>query len=159
MQRLNHILGINLVHKKWPNCFQSGRKLSADKGSTFSVFNCSLSSGCRIGEGNGNRLQYSCLENPRVRGAWWAAVYGVAESRTRLKRLSSSSSMGFPCGLVGKESTCSAGDLGLILGLGKYLGGGDGNSLEYPCLENFMGRGAWWAIPHGVTKSQTQLSH
>jgi len=45
-----------------------------------------------IGEGNGNPLQCSCLENPRDRGAWWAAVYGVAQSQTRLKRLSSSSS-------------------------------------------------------------------
>ena len=43
-----------------------------------------------IGEGNGNPLQCSCLENPRDPGAWWAAVYGVAQSRTRLKRLSSS---------------------------------------------------------------------
>ena len=45
-----------------------------------------------IGEGNGNPLQCSCLENPRDGAAWWAAVYGVAQSRTRLKRLSSSSS-------------------------------------------------------------------
>ena len=45
-----------------------------------------------IGEGNGNPLQCSCQENPRDRGAWWAAVYGVAQSRTGLKRLSSSSS-------------------------------------------------------------------
>ena len=45
-----------------------------------------------IGEGNGNPLQCSCLENPRDRGAWWAAVCGVAQSRTRLKRLSSSTS-------------------------------------------------------------------
>ena len=45
-----------------------------------------------IGEGNGNPLQCSCLENPRDGGAWWAAVYGVAQSRTQLKRLSSSSS-------------------------------------------------------------------
>ena len=45
-----------------------------------------------IGEGNGNPLQCSCLENPRFRGAWWAAVYGVAQSRTWLKWLSSSSS-------------------------------------------------------------------
>ena len=45
-----------------------------------------------IGEGNGNPLQYSCLENPRDREAWWAAGCGVAQSRTRLKRLSSSSS-------------------------------------------------------------------
>ena len=45
-----------------------------------------------IGEGNDNPLQYSYLENPKDGGAWWAAVYGVAQSRTRLKRLSSSSS-------------------------------------------------------------------
>ena len=48
-------------------------------------------SGRSPGEGNGNPLQYSCLENPRDRGAWRAAVYGVAQSQTRLKRLSSSS--------------------------------------------------------------------
>ena len=45
-----------------------------------------------IGEENGNPLQCSCLENPRKGGAWWAAIYGVMQSRTRLKRLSSSSS-------------------------------------------------------------------
>ena len=44
-----------------------------------------------VGEGNGNPLQCSCLENPRDGGAWWAAVYEVAQSQTRLKRLSSSS--------------------------------------------------------------------
>ena len=44
-----------------------------------------------IGEGNGNPLQCSCLENPRDGGAWWAAVHGVTQSQTRLKRLSSSS--------------------------------------------------------------------
>ena len=48
-----------------------------------------------IGEGNSNPLQCSCLENPRDGGAWWAAVYGVAQSWTRLKRLSSSSSKVF----------------------------------------------------------------
>ena len=48
-----------------------------------------------IGEGNGNPLQCSCLENPRDGRAWWAAVYGVAQSRTRLKRLSSSSMYSF----------------------------------------------------------------
>ena len=45
-----------------------------------------------IGEGNGNPLQYSCLKNPRNGGAWWAAIYGVTQSWTRLKRLSSNSS-------------------------------------------------------------------
>ena len=49
-------------------------------------FHFSLS---RIGEGNGNPFQFSCLENPRDGGAWWAAVYGVAQSWTRLKQLSS----------------------------------------------------------------------
>ena len=56
-----------------------------------------------IGEGNGNPLQCSCLENPKDGGAWWAAVYGVAQSRTRLKRLSSSS-MVFPVVMYGYES-------------------------------------------------------
>ena len=59
-----------------------------------------------IGEGNGNPLQCSCLENPRDGGAWWAAVYGVAQSRTRLKWLSSSSrSMDVRVGLWRKLST------------------------------------------------------
>ena len=49
-------------------------------------FHFSLS---RIGEGKGNPLQCSCLENPRDEGAWWAAIYGVTQSQTRLKRLSS----------------------------------------------------------------------
>ena len=48
----------------------------------------SLFTSC-LGEGNGNPLQCSCLENPRDGGAWWAAIYGVAQSRTRLKQLSS----------------------------------------------------------------------
>ena len=53
-----------------------------------------------IGEGNGNSLQCSCLENPRDRGAWWAVVYGVAQSRTWLKRLSISSSNSYPVSFV-----------------------------------------------------------
>ena len=52
-------------------------------------------SGISLEVENGNPLQYSCLENPRDGGAWWAVVYGVAQSRTRLKRLSSSSSKSF----------------------------------------------------------------
>ena len=52
-----------------------------------------------IGEGNGNLLQCSCLENPRDGGSWWAAIYGVAQSQTRLKQLRSSNSSG-------KESAC-----------------------------------------------------
>ena len=59
----------------------------------------SLSLSC-IGEGNGKPLQCSCLENPRDGGAWWAAIYGVAQSRTQLKWLSSNRSLGVPGGLV-----------------------------------------------------------
>ena len=55
-----------------------------------------MTSFSRIGEGNGNPLQCSCLENPRDRGAWWAAISGVAQSQTRLKGLSSSSSSHVP---------------------------------------------------------------
>ena len=55
------------------------------------------------GEGNGNPLQCSCLENPRDGGAWWAAVYGVTQSRTLLKRLSSSSIV-FPGGSDSKKN-------------------------------------------------------
>ena len=75
-----------------------------------------------IGEGNGNPLQCSCLENPRGGGAWWAAIYGVAQSRTQLKRLSSSSSSSV---FMFRE--------------------GNGNPLQYSCLEN-----PWTEEPGGL---------
>ena len=56
------------------------------------------------------------------------------------------------------ESVCSVGDLGLIPALGRSPGEENGNPLQYSCLENPMDEGAWPAIVHGVTKSQTQLS-
>ena len=65
---------------------------------------------------------------------------------------------GFPCNSVGKESACNAGDLGSISGLGTSPGGGNGNPLQYSCLENPMDRGAWQATVHGFAKSWTQLS-
>ena len=79
-----------------------------------------------IGE---DTLQNSCLENPREGGAWWADVYGVTQSRTRLKQLSSSSS----------------------------IGEGNGNPLQCSCLENSRDGGAWWAAVYGVAQSQTRL--
>ena len=51
------------------------------------------------------------------------------------------------------------GDMGLIPGLGRCLGGGNGNPLQYSCLENLMDRGAWWATVHEVTKSQIMTEH
>ena len=68
-------------------CSPWGRKESDTTEQLHFHFSCSC-----IGDGNGNPLQCSCLENPRDGRAWWAAVCGVAPSRTRLKRLSSSSS-------------------------------------------------------------------
>ena len=62
---------------------------------------------------------------------------------------------GFSCGSVGKESACNVGDLGLIPGLGRSPGEGNGNPLQYPCLENPMDEGGWWATVHGVAKCQT----
>ena len=81
------------------------------------------------GKGNGNPLQYSCLENSMDRGAWWAAVHGVAQSRTRLKRLN----------------------------MHARIGEGNDNPLQYSCLDNPRDRGAWWAAVYGVTQSQTRL--
>ena len=66
---------------------------------------------------------------------------------------------GFPGGSDGKESACNSGDLGLIPGLGRSPGEGNGYPLQYSCLENSMDRGAWWAIVHGVAKSRTRLSN
>ena len=59
----------------------------------------------------------------------------------------------FPGGSDGKESACSAGDLGLILGLRRSPGKGHGHPLQYSCLKNFMDREAWQATVHGVAKS------
>ena len=65
----------------------------------------------------------------------------------------------FPGGSDGKESACSAGDLGMIPGSGRSPGEGNGYPLQYSCLENSMERGAWWATVQGVTKSQTRLTY
>ena len=74
-------------------------------------------------------LQYSCLENPVDRGAWWAALHGVAQSWTGLKRLS----------------------------MHAFIGEGNGNPLQYSCLENPRDEGAWLAAIYGVAQSRTRL--
>ena len=118
-----------------------------------------------IREGNGNPLQCPCLENPRDGGAWWAAVQGVAQSQTRLKWLNNNNSKYNVFDLASftqknYSSLIHTGDIrdvGSIPGSGRSLGGGHGSPLQYPCLENPMGRGAWWATVYGGTKSQTWL--
>ena len=81
------------------------------------------------GEGNGNPLQHSCLENPVDRGAWWAAVHRVAQSQTGLKQLS----------------------------MHACIGEGNGNPLQGSCLVNPRDRGAWWAAVYGAVQSRTRL--
>ena len=65
---------------------------------------------------------------------------------------------GFPGGTVVKESACNAGDIrdvGSVPGSGRSPGGGNGNPLQYSCLENSMDRGTWWATVYGVAQSRT----
>ena len=141
----------------------------------------SLSLSC-IGEGNGNPLQCSCLENPRDVRAWWAAVYGVARSRTWLNWLSSSSSSmeklrdllwqlvqklirqevknyalssniwGSPGGASGEESACDWRWHGFNPWVGKSPRAGNCNLLQYSCLEISMGRGASQATVLGLQR-------
>ena len=87
-----------------------------------------------IREGNGNPLQCSCLENPRDGGAWWAAIYGVAQSQTRLKQLSSSSSSGVLESIharqVRKSGVLRGMDLKISVDLGKNNDGGKKNEFQ-----------------------------
>ena len=101
------------------------------------------------GEGNGNPLQCSCLENPRDRGAWWAAVYGVAQSQTRLKRLSSSSNSS-------SIDTVQAYELSLVnwLFLPVTLKWSQYNNETYSVLDSKDGSSihgtwhlGWWQLP------------
>ena len=126
-----------------------------------------------IGEGNGNPLQCSCLENPRVGGAWWAAVSGIAQSRTRLKQLSSSSrrrvrlekamtthSVFLPGKSHGRRSLLGGSPWGreesdMTERLHFHfscscIGEGNGNPLQCSCLENPRDGRAWWAAVYGV---------
>ena len=132
-------------------------------------------SGNSPGEGNGNPLQCSCLENPMDRGAWQTTVHRV--TKTQLSALSffimlrnNNSYLSviyhfrlnvhshFPGGPSLKNLPASARDIrdvGSIPGLGKSPGEGNGNPFQYSCLENPMDREDWWATVHGVSKSCT----
>ena len=112
------------------------------------------------------------------RGAWQAMVHGLAEMDTterptlyitlilyqcicyfgryysykrKMYTYSTVNVWGFPSGSGSKESACNAGDLGSIPELGRPPGGGNGNPLQYSCLENSMDKGAWWATVHGLS--------
>ena len=102
-----------------------------------------------IGGGNGNPLQCSCLENPRDGGAWWAAVYGVTQSQTRLKRLSSSSIAS------GKEPTCQCRRRrrpGFDPWVRKVPWRRKWQPTPVFLPRGFYGRGAWRATVHGLQR-------
>ena len=115
-------------------------------------------------------LQSSCLENLTDRGAWWAnSPWGHKESDKRnslaqhgtsrqLGKKKEAVEWGFPGGSDGKESACNVRDLGLILGSERSPGEGNGNPLQYSCLDYSMDRGDWWATVHGIAESQTRLA-
>ena len=65
--------------------------------------------------------------------------------------------MGFPGGSDGKESACNVGDLGSVPGSGRSSGGGQGNPLQYSCLENPTDRGTWWTTVYGVANNWMRL--
>ena len=97
------------------------------------------------------------VKNPPA--MWEAPLRSLGrEDPLRRDRLPTPVFLGFPGGSDSKESTCNAGDLGSIPGLGRSPGEGNGYPLQYSCLEYPMDRGAWRATVHRVTKSQTRLS-
>ena len=104
--------------------------------------------GRSTGEGNGNPLQYFCLENPMDRGAWQATVRGVAKSRTRLS--------GFTFILAQMvKNLPTMQETWFDSQVGKIPWDGNGKSLQNSCLENFMDRGAWQATVRRVAQSRT----
>ena len=110
---------------------------------------------------SGSSPEHPHGENPRVcsqrRCSFCAStINGLIWSGTHWKY--HSPSQGCPGGSDSKEYACNAGDPGSNHGSGRSPGEGNSYPLQYPCLENPMGRGAWRATVHGVTKSQTRLS-
>ena len=89
--------------------------------------------------------------------AWKATVHGAAKSWTQLSNFTYHI-WEFPSGSDGKESACCARDPGSIPGSGRSPGEGNGNPLQYSCLENPMDRGTWQATVHGASQSRTKLS-
>ena len=112
------------------------------------------------GEGYGNPLQYSSLENPMDREAWQATVHGP--QTIRCDRAYAYSIRSFYIVLWGTSLVAQLVKnlpvSGPIPRLRRFPGEGYGNPLQYSCLKNSMDRGAWWAIVHGVTTSQTPLN-
>ena len=87
-----------------------------------------------------------------------AGIQAVLTKYASDVKLNYSNTCGFSGWLSGKESTCNAGDTDLISGSGISIGEGNGNPLQYSCLENRMDTGGWWATIHGVTRVRYDLA-
>ena len=99
-------------------------------------------SGRSPGEGNGNPLQYSCLENPMDRGVWQATVHGFLRvGHDLVPKPPLPVHLGPHRWICGKNFACQAGDVGSISGSGRSPGEANGNSFQYSCLKNPMDRG------------------
>ena len=99
--------------------------------------------------GNGNPLQYSCLENSVDRGAWQSTVHGVTKSWTQVNY---SYFLSLKNSLVKRASFCIYIWMQFYSSPAFYVGEGNGNPLQYSCLENPMDRGAWQVTVHGVAR-------
>ena len=105
----------------------------------FWVYCCAL---CEVGEGNDTPLQHSCLENPMDGGAWYAAVHGVAKSRTWLSDFTFNRELEYITFKVVRVKLGRKWATSLSL---SCIGEGNGNPLQCSCLENPREGGAWWA--------------
>ena len=124
----------------------------------------------RLSHQSGHRLKETIIKTCRDSSwvpewFWWTVPFSWANIFISIWDIglmsfnnTSSSIMGFPDSSTGKESTCNAGDPSSIPGWGRSPGEGNGNTLQYSCLENPMHGGAWWATVHGGTKSWTWLN-
>ena len=103
--------------------------------------------------------EYSGLISFRINWLDLLAIQGTLKSLLQYQFFSTQISLDFSGGSDGKASACNAGDLGLITGMGRSPGEGNGNPLQYSCLKNSMDGGAWQATAHVVAKVQTRLSN
>ena len=136
---------------------------SGDEESCCNVGELGLIPGLRrsLGGRHSNPLQHSWLKNPNgQRSLAGYSPRGRKESDMTewLSTAQHRTTLVFPGGSDGKDSAWNEGDLGSIPGSGRSPGEGNGNPLQYSCLENPMDRGAWWATVHVVAKSWTWFS-
>ena len=131
-----------------------------EESDTTEQFHFHFSFAC-IGEGNGNPLQFSCLENPRDGGVWWASVYGVRSHSVghNWSDLAAAAAAAMAQWVKNLPAVQETLEMQFDSWIRKIPGGGNGNSLQYSCLTNHKDREAWQATILEVAKSRTWLSN